>query len=83
MKALTFKRYGKSPDIGFSNVDRPTLQPDELLVQVHAAGLNPIDNMVPVGTSSRCCISAAGGPRQRPGRRGDRSRQPRHPLQAR
>ncbi|WIT10867.1 NADP-dependent oxidoreductase [Paucibacter sediminis] len=50
MKALTFKRYGKSPDIGFSNVDRPTLQPDELLVQVHAAGVNPIDNMVPVGT---------------------------------
>lgn len=50
MKALTFKRYGKSPDIGFSNIDRPTLQPDELLVQVHAAGLNPIDNVVPVGT---------------------------------
>jgi NADPH:quinone reductase-like Zn-dependent oxidoreductase len=50
MKALTFKRYGKSPDIGFSNINRPTLQPDELLVQVHAAGVNPIDNMVPVGT---------------------------------
>lgn len=50
MKALTFKRYGKSPDIGFENIDRPTLQPDELLVQVHAAGLNPIDNMIPVGT---------------------------------
>ncbi|OWQ87413.1 NADP-dependent oxidoreductase [Roseateles terrae] len=50
MKALTFKRYGKSPDIGFSNIDRPTLQPDELLVQVYAAGLNPIDNMIPVGT---------------------------------
>jgi NADPH:quinone reductase-like Zn-dependent oxidoreductase len=50
MKALTFKRYGKSPDIGFADVPRPTLQPDELLVQVHAAGVNPIDNMVPVGT---------------------------------
>ena len=50
MKALTFKRYGRSPDIGFSNIDRPTLQPDELLVQVHAAGVNPIDNIVPVGT---------------------------------
>lgn len=50
MKALTFKRYGKSPDIGFANIDRPTLQPDELLVQVHAAGLNPIDNMIPAGT---------------------------------
>ena len=50
MKALTFKRYGKSPDIGFSELDRPTLRPDELLVQVHAAGVNPIDNMVTAGT---------------------------------
>ncbi|MES2510054.1 MAG: NADP-dependent oxidoreductase [Pseudomonadota bacterium] len=49
MKALTFKRYGKSPDIGFAERPRPTLAPDELLVQVHAAGLNPIDNMIPTG----------------------------------
>lgn len=49
MKALTFKRYGKSPEIGFAEVPRPTLQPDELLVQVHAAGVNPIDNMIPTG----------------------------------
>ena len=50
MKALTFKRYGKSPDIGFAEIARPALKPDEMLVQVHAAGLNPIDNMVPAGT---------------------------------
>ncbi|APA87198.1 NADP-dependent oxidoreductase [Paraburkholderia sprentiae WSM5005] len=50
MKALTFKRYAKSPEIGFAEVPRPTLKPDELLVQVHAAGLNPIDNMIPAGT---------------------------------
>lgn len=49
MKALTFKRYGKSPDIGLTDVPRPTLKADELLVQVHAAGLNPIDNMIPTG----------------------------------
>ena len=49
MKALTFKRYGKSPDIGFADVPRPTLKPDELRVQVHAAGVNPIDNMIPTG----------------------------------
>jgi NADPH:quinone reductase-like Zn-dependent oxidoreductase len=49
MKALTFKRYGKSPDIGISDVPRPTLKPNELLVKVHAAGLNPIDNIVPTG----------------------------------
>ena len=50
MKALTFKRYGKSPEIGFADVPRPTPKPDELLVEVHAAGLNPIDNMIPAGT---------------------------------
>lgn len=49
MKALTFKRYGKSPDIALRDVARPTPTDDELLVQVHAAGLNPIDNMIPTG----------------------------------
>ncbi|WP_150610881.1 NADP-dependent oxidoreductase [Pandoraea terrigena] len=50
MKALTFQRYGKSPEIGLTEVPRPTLKSDELLVQVRAAGLNPIDNMIPTGT---------------------------------
>lgn len=49
MKALTFKRYGKSPEIGFSELPLPTLRDDEMLVEVHAVGLNPIDNMVPTG----------------------------------
>jgi len=49
MKALTFQRYGKSPGIAFADVPRPALQPDELLVQVHAVGLNPIDNMILTG----------------------------------
>jgi NADPH:quinone reductase-like Zn-dependent oxidoreductase len=54
MKALTFKRYGKSPDIGFSDVPSPTLKPNELLVQVHAASVNPIDNMIPTGLFKAC-----------------------------
>ncbi|MGQ0511551.1 MAG: NADP-dependent oxidoreductase [Betaproteobacteria bacterium] len=49
MKALTFKRYGKAPETGLADVPRPAPGPDELLVQVHAAGLNPIDNMIPTG----------------------------------
>lgn len=49
MKALTFARYGKTPGIGFTEIPRPTLQPDELLVEVHAASVNPIDNMIPTG----------------------------------
>ena len=50
MKALVFKRYGKPDQIVFADVPRPTLKPDEMLVQVHAAGLNPIDTMIPKGT---------------------------------
>lgn len=49
MKALTFKRYGKSPDIGLTDLPRPMLRPDELLVEVHAAAVNPIDNMILTG----------------------------------
>lgn len=49
MKALTLKRYGKRPEIEFSSVPRPTLKDNDILVRVHAAGLNPIDNMIPTG----------------------------------
>jgi len=50
MKALVFKRYGKPGQVAFADLPRPTPKPDEVLVQVHAAGLNPIDNMIPKGT---------------------------------
>jgi NADPH:quinone reductase-like Zn-dependent oxidoreductase len=50
MKALTFTRYGKRNSVTFANLPRPVPKPDEILVEVHAAGLNPIDNMVPKGT---------------------------------
>jgi NADPH:quinone reductase-like Zn-dependent oxidoreductase len=49
MKALTFKRYGKSPDIGFADLPRPALKANEMMVQVHAASVNPIDNMIMTG----------------------------------
>ncbi|MCL1559545.1 NADP-dependent oxidoreductase [Xanthomonas nasturtii] len=49
MKALTFQRYGKSPGVGFSELPQPALKPDEILVEVHAASVNPIDNMVMTG----------------------------------
>lgn len=49
MKALTFQRYGKSPGIALTDVPHPAIKADELLVKVHAASLNPIDNMIPSG----------------------------------
>jgi NADPH:quinone reductase-like Zn-dependent oxidoreductase len=50
MKALVFKRYGRADQIAFADIPRPAPKPDEILVQVHAVGLNPIDYMIPKGT---------------------------------
>jgi NADPH:quinone reductase-like Zn-dependent oxidoreductase len=50
MKALVLKRYGKSDQTAFADIPKPRLKPDEILVQVHAAGLNPVDTMIPKGT---------------------------------
>ncbi len=49
MRALVFKRYGGADQIAFADIPRPRPGPDEILVRVHAAGLNPIDCMVPKG----------------------------------
>ena len=50
MKALVLKRYGKRDNVTFADAPRPVPKPDEILVQVHAAGLNPIDYMIAQGT---------------------------------
>src|SRR5437867_6898831 len=49
MKALVLKRYGGLDQVVFADIPKPALKPDEILVQVHAAGLNPIDYMIPKG----------------------------------
>jgi len=49
MKAFILKRYGKSDQFAFAEIPRPTIKPDEILVQVHAVGLNPVDNKIPTG----------------------------------
>ncbi len=49
MKALVFSRYAKANNLAFTDLPRPALKPDEMLVDVHAAGLNPIDTMIPKG----------------------------------
>lgn len=50
MKALVLKRYGGPDQIAFADIPQPTIKPDEILVQVHAAALNAIDCMIPKGT---------------------------------
>jgi NADPH:quinone reductase-like Zn-dependent oxidoreductase len=40
MKALILKRYGGAKHLALADIPRPVPRPDEILVQVHAAGLN-------------------------------------------
>jgi hypothetical protein len=83
MKALTFKHYGKSPEIGITDVARPTPKADELLVQVHAASVNPIDNMIPTGIFKAVVKFQLPATLGRSGRCRARGRQPRDPVQGR
>src|SRR3954449_8124733 len=50
MRALVFKRYGKPDQVALAETPRPTPKPNEILVEVHAAGLNPLDTMIPKGS---------------------------------
>ena len=49
MQALQLKRYGGPEHVAFGELPRPAPGPGELLVRVHAVGLNPIDNLIPKG----------------------------------
>jgi NADPH:quinone reductase-like Zn-dependent oxidoreductase len=49
MKALVFKRYGGLDQIAVADLPRPVPQPGEILFQVHAAALNPVDNKIREG----------------------------------
>jgi len=43
MKAALFKRYGSPDVIEITEVPKPVPKDDEVLIRVHAAGLNPLD----------------------------------------
>ncbi|MEO1185237.1 MAG: alcohol dehydrogenase catalytic domain-containing protein, partial [Cyanobacteria bacterium J06636_27] len=43
MKAMVIYKYGDADELRYEDVEAPKIKPDELLVKVHAAGVNPID----------------------------------------
>jgi NADPH:quinone reductase-like Zn-dependent oxidoreductase len=43
MKAVVIREYGSADVLRYEEVEAPIIKPDELLVKVHAAGVNPVD----------------------------------------
>ncbi len=49
MKAQLIKRYGKLVALQMAEVPTPEMRDDDVLVQVHAAGVNPLDAKIKTG----------------------------------
>ncbi|MCG6134299.1 MAG: NAD(P)-dependent alcohol dehydrogenase [Nostoc sp. LLA-1] len=43
MKAVVLRRYGSAEVLQYEDVTQPQIQPDQVLVKVHASSVNPID----------------------------------------
>ncbi len=43
MKAIVYRRYGSPDVLAYEEVDKPTAQDDEILIDVQAASANPLD----------------------------------------
>ncbi len=52
MKAFILERYGRSGGVRIEEVPEPELRDDEVLVQVHAAGVNLLDSKIRHGELS-------------------------------
>lgn len=46
MKAFTVKKYGKKEKLHLTDVNAPTVNENQVLVQIHSAGLNLLDSLI-------------------------------------
>jgi NADPH:quinone reductase-like Zn-dependent oxidoreductase len=46
MKALIVDRYGSADRVRASEVPDPEMREDDVLIEIHAAGVNPLDSKI-------------------------------------
>jgi NADPH2:quinone reductase len=52
MKAMQINAYGPASDLSLVDTDKPSINADQILVQVGAAGVNPVDTYLRSGTNN-------------------------------
>lgn len=52
MKAMQIKNYGPASDLSLVDAQKPSITADQILVQVGAAGVNPVDTYIRSGTNN-------------------------------
>ena len=58
MKAFIVDRYGKKDGARIGEMPDPVLRQDDVLVQIHAAGVNLLDSKIGDGESNSFCVIA-------------------------
>ena len=51
MKAVVINQFGPPEELTMTEIDRPEINEDQVLVRIVAAGINPVDTKVRAGTS--------------------------------
>lgn len=54
MKAAVIQKFGKPEELKLTEVDQPSINDDQVLIRVIAAGLNPVDTKIRSGAHISC-----------------------------